>query len=80
MSILTFGPVLLFGLFGVIISLSKIRQTILLLFIIMSFAFAYSFFMTQVRYRIPIEPFLIIFAGYGIEYALKKVNVIFKKN
>ena len=44
----------------------------------MSFAFADSFFMTQVRYRIPIEPFLMIFAGHGIEYALNTVNLYLK--
>lgn len=68
-SILTFGPVLFFAILGITFSYRKYHITLILTFLILSFALAYSFFMTQVRYRIPIEPYLIIFAAYGIYYA-----------
>jgi len=46
----------------------------------MSFAFAYSFFVTQIRYRIPIEPYMIIFAGFGLLVSVEKIKKVFSVN
>lgn len=80
MSIVSFGPVLIFGIIGVWASRQRLRISLLLVFMIMSFAFAYSFFMTQIRYRIPIEPYIIIFAGFGLLVSVEKLKKVFSVN
>lgn len=72
--ILTFGPMLLFFIFGVYYSFSNWRKSSLLFFTILSFALGSSFFLTRVRYRIPIEPYMIIFAAYGFLRLLEKFH------
>ncbi len=79
-SIISFGPVLIFALVGAWASRQVFRKSLLLVFMIMSFAFAYSFFVTQMRYRIPIEPYLIVFAGFGLLVSIEKVKKIFSQN
>jgi hypothetical protein len=83
LSILTFGPVLVLGVLGFLLSFSNWRKASLMFFAIISFALGYSFFQTRIRYRIPIEPYMIIFAAYGFLILSKKVtkftNGIFKK-
>ena len=77
LSILSFGPVLIFGVIGAWASRQAFRSSLLLVFMIMSFAFAYSFFVTQMRYRIPIEPYLIVFAGFGLLVSIEKLKKVF---
>lgn len=64
--ILTFGPVLVFFLIGAYYSISHWQKASLIFLTVISFALGYSFFLTRVRYRIPIEPYMIILAVYGI--------------
>jgi hypothetical protein len=67
-SVLSIGPVFLLALAGSL-SLIHARQWApfsLLAFVILSFALAYSFFFTQLRYRIPVEPYIILLAGHGL--------------
>ena len=77
-SIISFSPVLAFGIIGFLLSLQRGREVFLLLSPILSFWFGYSLFFTQIRYRIPIEPFLIILASFGLtasaEWVLDYVN------
>jgi len=65
----SFSAILILGTLGLVILKSgQWRPTILLLIVVFSFAFGYSFFMTQTRYRIPIEPYLILWAANGIVF------------
>jgi len=67
-AMLSIGPVFLLAIAGTVF-LVRNRQwseLSLLFFIILSFAFAYSFFFTQLRYRIPVEPYIILLAGHGL--------------
>ncbi|MFB3904132.1 MAG: glycosyltransferase family 39 protein [Acidobacteriota bacterium] len=67
-SMLSIGPVFLLAIAGIVF-LARQRQwseLSLLLVIILSFAIAYSFFFTQLRYRIPVEPYIILLAGHGL--------------
>jgi hypothetical protein len=75
-SIISFGPILLFGIIGMIISRTMWRRSSLLFLTIISFALGYSFFHTQIRYRIPIEPYLIIFAAFGFLEILNRIKKI----
>ena len=59
-------PVFLFGLLGLCVHRGKKTEVLLLLFLIFSFALIYSMFLTHVRYRIPVEPYIILFAGNGM--------------
>ncbi|RPI29637.1 MAG: hypothetical protein EHM61_00840 [Acidobacteria bacterium] len=67
-SILSIGPVFLLALGGVFFLVRDRRwaDLSLLAFIVLSFAVAYSFFFTQLRYRIPVEPYIILLAGHGL--------------
>jgi 4-amino-4-deoxy-L-arabinose transferase-like glycosyltransferase len=64
---LSIGPVFVFGLIGLFF-LTRNRQwreLTLMAAVVLSFAFAYSLFFNQLRYRIPVEPFIILVAAYG---------------
>lgn len=67
-SMLSIGPMFLLALAGIYF-LIKERQWVplsLLASVVLSFAFAYSLFFTQLRYRVPVEPYLILLAGHGL--------------
>jgi 4-amino-4-deoxy-L-arabinose transferase-like glycosyltransferase len=69
-SILSTGPLFFFALVG--IAAMWFRQELrhylaLLCGTTLSFAVAYSFFFTQTRYRIPIEPYIAILSAYGMK-------------
>lgn len=71
-SIISFSPILAFAMIGLITSILRKQKKIFLLFCpILSFWFGYSLIFTQIRYRIPIEPFLIIFASFGLTVFMK---------
>jgi hypothetical protein len=69
-SILSTGPLFFFAIFGIAAMWfqQELRRYLALLCgTILSFAVAYSFFSTQVRYRIPIEPYIVILSAYGLK-------------
>ena len=63
-----------FSFFGMILGLKEWRKNLIFYGFIFSFAFGYSLFITTIRYRLPIEPYLIIFAAVGISHLLFKVG------
>ena len=67
-SILSIGPVFLLALAGTVFLIRDKQwpQLSLLMFLILSFAVAYSLFFTQIRYRVPVEPYIILLAGHGL--------------
>jgi 4-amino-4-deoxy-L-arabinose transferase-like glycosyltransferase len=65
-SILSFTPVFVLGIVGFLLSIQKGKQVFLLISPILSFWFGYSLFYAKTRYRIPVEPFLIIFAAWSL--------------
>lgn len=69
-----FAFVLIFGLVGILYSRNADRaRVIFLLSLPLAFALGYSFFMTQTRYRIPVEPYLVIFAANGISVVASRI-------
>ncbi len=78
-SILSFTPILLLFLIGLLFSFPKWRKTLVLFFVILSFALGYSFFQTRVRYRIPVEPYIIIFAANGIIVFWEKLKQLINR-
>ncbi len=65
-SILTYGPVFILALIGLGINWKRWELISLPLLLLLSQAVGYSFFFTQVRYRLPVEFCLMIFAGVGV--------------
>jgi 4-amino-4-deoxy-L-arabinose transferase-like glycosyltransferase len=68
-SVLSVGPMFLFGLIGTgAMWVHKKRRAQLSLFCatILSFAVTYSAFWSKTRYRVPIEPYILILSAYGL--------------
>lgn len=67
-SMMSTGPVLFFGIIGAAAMWvnRKRRELSMLLAMIFSFALGYSLFVGKIRYRIPVEPYIIILGAYGI--------------
>ena len=69
-SILTSGPIFVFAIIGTVaiwFQRQRRRDLLLLWTVILSFAVGYSAFYTKTRYRIPIEPYLVILSAYGLK-------------
>ncbi|NOX98094.1 MAG: hypothetical protein GXO98_08600, partial [Nitrospirae bacterium] len=67
-SLLSYGPILVFAFIGIVGSPGLWRRTFFLYSIIVIFSLAYALFWSQIRYRLPIMPFVIIFAARGIMF------------
>ncbi len=68
-SILSVGPMFLFALIGgVAMSFQRERRRHLSLLcsVILSFAVGYAFFFGKMRYRIPVEPYIVLLGAYGL--------------
>lgn len=76
-SALTFGPILLFTIIGLIFPGGHLRKLLLLVFLIFTLAFTYAFFYGKFRYRIPIEPLMIIISSHGIKSTFDFLKVRF---
>ena len=68
-SILSTLPLFVFGIIGTIamgLRKEQRRELSMLWTMILSFSLGYSLFFTQMRYRIPIEPYIVILSAYGL--------------
>ncbi len=74
LSAAVFTPVLLLFLLGLFMLKGRWRETILLVFMILSTALIYSFFQTKVRYRMPVEPYMIIIAAHAVLQLARKLG------
>jgi len=65
---LSFGPIFIMALhFFIFYSKKYIRNIIPIIILILVFSFAHILTIVSLRYRFPIEPFLIIFSSYSID-------------
>ncbi len=62
-----FWPVLVLSLVGIAASLSRRRDRALLVLVSAATAAFYSLFFTQTRYRIPVEPQMVLLGALGLE-------------
>lgn len=66
MSVLSYGPILLLAIFGLIFAWKSHRKYVLLFgLLFLSFTIGYAFFITKARFRLPLDPYLIILGSYG---------------
>jgi 4-amino-4-deoxy-L-arabinose transferase-like glycosyltransferase len=62
---LIFYPALVFAFLGVVLTIPQWRKYLILYLPILSLTFAYGLLTSASRFRIPFEPFIIIFTAYG---------------
>jgi len=75
---LTSGVYFPLALIGIIFSYKKYwEKTLLLIFLFVSFTLAYLPFYCMIRYRIPIDPLILVFTGYSITLFIK---IIYEKS
>ena len=70
-SVLSVGPMFFFAIIGagaMWFKKERRRHLSLLFLVILSFAIGYSFFYGTTRYRIPVEPYIIILSAYGLHH------------
>jgi hypothetical protein len=70
-SIFSVGPAFLFGLIGIWamwLQKDQRRALSLLCITILSFAIGYAFFWGKTRYRLPVEPYIILLSAYGLRH------------
>jgi 4-amino-4-deoxy-L-arabinose transferase-like glycosyltransferase len=80
-SIVSTVPIFLFALLGTVAMCLRrdLRRELSMLWIMaMSFAVGYSFFVGKIRYRIPVEPYLIILSAYGMKATFAMIPANFK--
>jgi 4-amino-4-deoxy-L-arabinose transferase-like glycosyltransferase len=63
--LLIFYPTLVFGVIGVVHGLSRWREHLPLYLAVLSISIAYGITTAAARFRIPIEPFLVLYAAQG---------------
>jgi 4-amino-4-deoxy-L-arabinose transferase-like glycosyltransferase len=69
-----YAPVLILAVFGLINSLNRRRDLIIVYFLFIGFTIGYSIFFIMPRYRVStIQLFIIIFASYTIVFIAKKI-------
>ncbi|MDI6808897.1 MAG: glycosyltransferase family 39 protein [Candidatus Eisenbacteria bacterium] len=64
-SVVSFTPVLVFSLLGTLLLGRRWRKMFIVVLVPLLFALFHSFFTTSVRYRIPVEPYMILLASCG---------------
>lgn len=74
-SLLSYGLILPFSIAGMILSLRKWKKCLFLYLVILYFTFFHMVSIGSVRYRAPIMPYIIIFAGYGLQELGKKLGI-----
>ncbi len=72
-SVLSFVPLLLLAGFGLVATRQYFRQLSPIFFFALAYTAVHMVLVGTIRYRLPLEPFLIIFAGAGLSGLLKKV-------
>ena len=78
LSISFMAPIFVFAAIGLIASFPLNSRSVLLLGSIVCFSFGYSLIYAEVRYRIPIEPLVLMFTAHGFYYSFEKLKMNFK--
>jgi 4-amino-4-deoxy-L-arabinose transferase-like glycosyltransferase len=74
-SLLFYGFIIPLAFVGMIALVREWKQYYILYATIFSFDFGYSFFGTTLRYRLPVDPYIVIFSAVGIAVVLNFVYV-----
>jgi len=74
-SLFSYGLIVPFSIAGIVISFSKWRRFVFFYGVILSFTFLHMIFWSQIRYRLPIMPYMIIFAVISLNSILQKMKI-----
>ncbi len=66
LAVITYGPLLVLGIIGLLLSLSHHRRFALIYAYLGSLAGTYALFLPTTRYRLPLDFFLALFAAYAV--------------
>lgn len=69
-----FLPVLCFSFVGFMAGSGRWRERILLAGVVLATAAFYSLFFTQTRYRVPVEPYMIVLAAVGLQRLFPRLS------
>jgi tetratricopeptide (TPR) repeat protein len=72
--LISFGIIVPFAILGIILSLKRWEDTLLVTFFIFSCAVSVIIFFISARYRLPIVPFLIIFTSYSFYRFIEMIH------
>jgi len=72
-------PLLLIGIVGLIIALKNRRNVFLLVLVIVYFNILHALWGGRARYSVPIMPYVIMFAAYGLFNIIKKFQGNYRK-
>jgi len=75
-SLLSYGLLLPFSLLGIIFSIRKWKQFIFFYGLIVSFTFIHLIVWSQIRYRLPIMPYIIVFAAFSLNLIIEKTKSV----
>lgn len=70
-SVMSFVPLLLLAGFGLVVTRQNLRQLSPIVLFAVGYTAVHMVFVGTIRYRLPLEPFLIIFAAAGLSRLLK---------
>lgn len=73
-SFVSYVPILVFFVVGIFFGFRR-KDIIILILPILSLCVIYSIFWSQVRYRLPVEPYIIIFSSFGMVELFKIIRV-----
>lgn len=76
----SYRPILILGIIGMMFSFRKWRETSLLFFLFCSFTFAHMIIFGFPRYRLPLDSFLAIFAGFALVKSFSWIRLRYIKN
>ena len=74
MSLLTYGPVLAFGLVGIVVAWARRRPLLLIVTPVVYYSALHSVFVGSTRYRTSVIAFVIVFSARGLTWAWEKTR------
>ncbi len=76
-SILSYSPILIFGILGMFVLRRRWKELSIFLWYLISFVLLCSFSISKIRFRLPLDVYLIIFSSYFIVLLMEKTFVRF---
>ena len=72
LSLLTSGVIIILAFFGAVFSLKEWRRTLILITLVLSFSTLTILGRAAIRYRLPIMPYVILFAVYAVHHLISR--------
>jgi len=73
-SVLTYGPIFIFSVIGFIFTFKKWKSHLIIYGYLFSLIIIFTIVRSSMRARLPMEPFLVIYASLGISYCINYIQ------